>query len=183
MFIYLKLFHIILSKLFHICFGLDILSLTDASACPNLLLYQDTILLTSLKYTKVLFFYYLADSGLSPISDVRCRTHQKRTSGFYKKPLGPSFFWTILFSQPSFSFSALYYDACELLPAIRSSMPSKFCSRSHGSYTSDGPACAAAYKIHRDIHSVPGVFRPARSTVQHYRHFRYESFRQTSKAL
>lgn len=166
--IYLKLLHITFSKLFHICFGLDILSLTDASACPNLLLYQDLSELTSPKYTKVLFCV----AG-----------HKKGTSEFIRNPLVLLFFWTILFSQPSFSFSALYYDACELLPDIRSSMPSKFCSRSHGSYKSDGPACAAAYKIHRDIHSVPGVFRPARSTVQHYKHCRCESFHQTPKAL
>ena len=95
---------------------------------------------------------------------------KKGTSEFIRNPLVLLFFWTILFSQPSFSFSALYYDACELLPAIRSSMPSKFCSRSHGSYKSDGPVCAAAYKIHRDIHSVPGVFRPARSTEHHFKH-------------
>ena len=102
---------------------------------------------------------------------------------FYKKPLGPSFFLDYSLFTALFFFSSLYYDACRLLPDIRSSMPSKFCSRSHGSYKSDGPVCAAAYKIHRDIHSVPGVFRPARSTVQHYKHCRCESFHQTPKAL
>ena len=53
--ILLTVYSLSLSKLFHICFGLDILSLTDASACPNLLLYQDLSELTSSKYTKVLF--------------------------------------------------------------------------------------------------------------------------------
>lgn len=168
MFIYLKLFHVTLSKLFHIRFGWDILSLTDTSACPNLLLYQYLSKLTSPKYTKVLF--YVAG-------------HKKGDLRVYKKPLGPSFFLDYSLFTALFFFSALYYDACGLLPAIRNSMPSKFCSRSHGSYKSDDPACAAAYKIHRDIHSVPGVFRPARSTVQHYKHCRCESFHQTPKAL
>ena len=136
----------------------------------------------------VLIFYYIKISADLPALNTQklyfaLPDTKKRTSGFYKKPPGPSFFWTILFSQPSFFFSALYYDACGLLPAIRSSMPSKFCSRSHGSYKSDAPACAAAYKIHRDIHSVPGVFHPARSTVQHYKHCRCELFHQTPKAL
>ena len=186
MFIYLKLFHITLSKLFHICSGWDILLLTDASACPNLLLYQDTILLTSLKYTKVLYkFLFLI------LSDVHRKAHKKGPQGFIKNPL------VLLFSELFFFLLMMLgakgilppTDTCALFRAlhpllsVRSSMPSKFCSRSHDSYKSDGPVCAAAYKIHRDIHSVPGVFRPARSTVQRYKHCRCESFHQTPRAL
>ena len=92
--IYLKLFHITLSKLFHICFGLDILSLTDASACPNLLLYQDLSELTSSKYTKILFCI----AG-----------HKKRDLRVYKKPLGPSFFLDYSL------FTALFFLLCIIL--------------------------------------------------------------------
>ena len=108
--IYLKLFYVTLSKLFNICFGWDLLSLTDTSACPNLLLYQDTSLLTSPKYAKVLFFHYWADSGLSPINDVRRWARKKGPQGFIKNPLVLLFSGLFSFHSPFFLYFVLFND-------------------------------------------------------------------------
>ena len=61
--------------------------------------------------------------------------------------------------------------------------PSKFCIQFHGSYEPDGQVYALAYKIHHGIRFWPEAFHPALSTVQHYRRFHCESFRQNPRAL